>query len=413
MKKLLLLTFLGVFVHFTFAQCEGGRYQNKIFDKVIRTKDIVYTVAKNSSGAMQPIKMDVFEPKEDTARLRPLVIFEHGGAYWTGTKDYQSQIAMGEEFAKRGFVVSSATYRLEASPLSLLFQDLMIKAVGRGVQDTKMLVRYFFNSARDSANPFGIDTTKIFLCGGSAGAFNVLHATYLDSTDNLDNNWTTWLGEIGGVFGDYDFIDFGKQILGVVNINGALGDKSFLDNEHTNFLSVHNIWDPEVPFNRGQPYSIPTLMFVDGSNILHTKAQELGIYNPFYIIPDWGHTSYSTDLFGTVEQPFFDSTVWYMKNFFTYQLGCTDKATAVKNKTSISFSIYPNPTMDEIYLEGIQPYIGQFLTISDMQGKEVYRQLFTGSPISTRSIGLTKGQYIVQTSNDKTGETLVGKIIIQ
>jgi hypothetical protein len=101
-----------------------------------------------------------------------------------------------------------------------------------------------------------------------------------------------------------------------------LGDKNFLNNEHTNFLSVHNLWDPEIPFNRGQPYNIPTMMFVDGSNILHSKAQELNIYNPFYVIPDWGHTSYSTDLFGTVVQPYFDSTVWYMKNFFAYQLGC-------------------------------------------------------------------------------------------
>jgi hypothetical protein len=33
------------------------------------------------------------------------------------------------------------------------------------------------------------------------------------------------MDEVGGVFGEYDFIDFSTRIKGIVNINGALGDK--------------------------------------------------------------------------------------------------------------------------------------------------------------------------------------------
>ncbi|HRG35051.1 MAG TPA: hypothetical protein PK355_02140 [Chitinophagales bacterium] len=413
MKQFFSVLLTSIFFHTAFAQCEGGRFTQKIFQQSIRHKDIVYSIAKNSAGLLQPIKMDVFEPVNDTATVRPLVIFEHGGAYWTGTKDYESQIAMGNEFAKRGFVVCSATYRLESSPLSLLFQDLMLKAVGRGVQDTKQLIRYFFNSARDSANPYRIDTSKIFLCGASAGAFNVLHTTYLDSTDVLPVNWKTWLNDIGGVFGEYDFINYGEKILGVVNINGALGDKTYLDNEHTNFLSVHNLWDPEIPFNRGQPYNIPTLMFVDGSNILHTKAQELGIYNPFYIIPDWGHTSYSTDLFGTVVQPFFDSTVWYMKNFFAYQLGCPNLTTNLNYFQTIEkIGVYPNPTFDNIYFENVQRYVGQQITISDILGNKYYDAIFDGNVLNTSALGMTKGEYTIQLCNRKTNTLYTSKIIV-
>ena len=413
MKKVLLQFILFCFSINMFAQCANGRFLTKIFTQTNATKNITYSNARNSSGYMQKILMDVYEPKNDTAQLRPLVIFEHGGAYWTGTKDYESQIAMGEEFAKRGYVVSSATYRLEGSPLSLLFQDLMLKAVARGVQDTKELVRYFYNSARDSANPFRIDTTKIFLCGGSAGAFNVMHAVYLDTLDNLNPQWRIWLDEVGGVFGQYDFINFGTDILGVVNINGALGDKSFLDNQRTNFLSVHNIHDPEIPFNRGKPYKIPSLMDVDGSNILHTRADSLGIYNPFYIIPTVGHTSYSTDLFGTVEQPYFDSTVWYMNNFFTYQLGCTSITTGIKTNQIKTVNVFPNPTLDEFYLQNIQKFIGQTISISDISGKEVYRNIFKGNAVSTKEIGLIKGLYIIQLTNEKTQEINVGKILIE
>lgn len=413
MKRCLQFFFI-LLVHFSvsFAQCEGGRFIDKVFSQTQTTRNIVYSTAKNAAGYMQPILMDVFEPKNDTMSLRPLIIFMHGGAYWTGTKNYESQVKMGEEFARRGYVLSSANYRLEPTFLSLIFQDRMLKAVGRGTQDVKQLVRYFYNSARDSANPFRIDTSKIFLCGSSAGAFNVMHAVYLDSTDYLSPQWQSWLNDVGGVFGSYDFIDFGKEILGVVNINGALGDKSYLDNETTNFLSVHNIWDPEVPFNRGRPYNIPSLMYVDGSNVLHSYAQQLGIYNPFYIIPDAGHTSYSADFFGFVVQPFFDSTVYYMKNFFAYQLGCSLIPTSINYNKVTKANIYPNPTLDEFYLNGVQPFIGQIITITDITGKEVYKSTITGTPISTQSIGLSSGVYIVRLFNEKTKETAVAKLVV-
>ena len=210
-----------------------------------------------------------------------------------------------------------------------------------------------------------------------------------------------------------DFIDFGKDIFGVVNINGALGDKSYLDNQHTNFLSVHNVHDPEIPFNRGKPYKIPSLMDVDGSNILHPRADSLGIYNPFYIIPTIGHTSYSTDLFGTVEQPYFDSTVWYMNNFFAYQLGCTQTPTAIKTNQIKSLNVFPNPTIDEFYLQGMQQYVGQTISITDITGKEIYHSIFTGKIVSTKDIGLTKGLYIVRLTNESTNEETVGKLLIE
>src|SRR5437868_3714964 len=144
-------------------------------------------------------------------------------------------------------------------------------------------------------------------------------------------------------------------------------------------------------------------MYVDGSNVLHTKALELGIYNPFYIIPDAGHTSYSSDYFGTVTQPFFDSTVWYMKNFFAYQLGCSN-ATYVKNNSVKPLNLFPNPTPDEFYLSSVQQYIGQTISIEDISGREIYRKVFDGKLQSTKDIGLTKGVYVVRLINEKTNE---------
>lgn len=410
--SLLLLNFA------TQAQCRGGRFDQKVFSQVKVTKNITYHRAPVSNGGMKNVLMDVFEPKDDTMQLRPLVIFMHGGAYWKGSKNDPSQIALGEDFAQRGYVYCSANYRLESSPISLLSPNLMIKAVARGVQDTKVLVKYFFNSARYEGNPFKIDTTNIFLCGSSAGAFNALHTVFLDEEDVLDPQWKIWMEEVGDVFGEYDFIDFGTRIKGVVNINGALGDKSYMDNNFVDFLSVHNTRDPQVPFNRGKPYSIGTLMEVDGSNVLHEKALEMGMYNPFYIIPGRDHTSYSDDIFNNVVQPYFDSTVYYMKEYFMYMLditeACEDEDTIVlsliNNQVQV-MNLYPNPTSDVFYLEGGSLLQNDVISIFDISGREVYRDVISKINFSAKQMGLERGAYMIQLSNDK--ETKIGKLLVE
>jgi hypothetical protein len=288
---------------------------------------------------------------------------------------------------------------------------MMIKAVGRGVQDTKMLIRYFFNSARDSGNTFRIDTTKMFIAGASAGSFNVMHTVYFDETDALpEPGWGTWLNEIGGVFGEYDFINFGERIAGVININGALGSKEFMNNQQTPFLSVHNIHDPEIPFNTGKPYKITTLMNVDGSNVLHQKANELGIYNPFYIIPTVGHTSFSSDLFGTVVQPFFDSTVWYMRNFLAHEL-CGYTPTFIRQQKVESLELFPNPAADYFEMSGLN-ILAKTIIVTDMSGK-VYLELpYAFNRYRTADWNLPKGLYLVQLLDAEHSVIAAGKLVL-
>ena len=108
------------------------------------------------------------------------------------------------------------------------------------------------------------------------------------------------------------------------------------------------------------------------------------------------------------------STVWYMKNFFAYQLGCPSITTGIKNKTTVkTLNTFPNPTLNDLYFEGVQQYIGQTISVTDIAGKELYKEKFTGKPLSTQSIGLTKGLYIVRLTNEKTQEISVGKILVE
>lgn len=415
MKSFVLIFLSVIFYLSASAQCSYGRYNEKIFSQTKATKNILYHRAPLANGGMKNVLMDVYEPLGDTVTQRPLIIFMHGGAYWKGSKNDPSQVAMANEFAKMGYVYCNSNYRLELSPVSLLFPNMMLKAVARGVQDMKTLVKYFFYSARHEGNPFGIDTTKVFLCGSSAGAFNALHTVFLDEEDSMDPQWTAWMEEAGGGFGEFQFIDFGKKIKGVVNINGALGDKSYMDNNHTPFLSVHNIRDPQVPFNRGKPYGIESLMKVDGSNVLHAKASELGIYNPFYIIPDDGHTSYSDDIFNNVVQPYFDSTVYYMKEFFAKVLDVCNKeevVTPVRNVDYLSLDIFPNPVISQFNVQGVLKYLGKEIGIFDYSGKEIYRSELNRGTFNVKEIGLSPGLYFVRIINDEAGEMATGKLVV-
>lgn len=411
MKRILPFLTIVIFSYSISAQCSGGRFIDPVFSQVKITKNITFHRALTAGNYYQNVKMDVYEPKNDTMALRPLLIYMHGGAYWTGTKEYDSDFALGQEFAKRGYVFCSSDYRLEENFVSLLFPDMMIKAVGRGVQDTKMLIRYFFNSARDSGNVYRIDTTKIFIAGASAGAFNVMHTVYFDEEDALpEPEWGTWLGEVGGVFGDYDFIDFSERLAGVININGALGSKEFMNNQRTPFLSVHNTFDPEIPFNTGKPYKITTLMNVDGSNVLHQKANELGIYNPFYIIPGVGHTSFSSDLFGTVVQPYFDSTVWYMRNFMAHEL-CGYSPTFVKQPKIDKLNLFPNPAADYFEFSGLNQQ-AKYITVSDLSGKVQVELPYAFNRYSTRDWNLPPGLYLVQLLDTHRSVLASGKLVL-
>jgi len=64
-------------------------------------------------------------------------------------------------------------------------------------------------------------------------------------------------------------------------------------------------------------------------------------------------------------------------------------------------------------LQNVQPFIGQTISIVDIEGKEVYHEIFKGQLVSTKDIGLTKGMYILKLTNEKTQETTVGKLLVE
>ena len=108
------------------------------------------------------------------------MILAHGGFFLDGSNDGLDVVSLSEDLAQMGYVVASMSYRLGVNITNLLeIQDEFIKAVWRGVHDSKAAVRFFRKSAEEG-NPYGIDPNRIYLGGVSAGAFIALHHAYVD-----------------------------------------------------------------------------------------------------------------------------------------------------------------------------------------------------------------------------------------
>ncbi len=373
----------------------GDRYTKNIFKETKVTRNIYYGENTMSNNKIKKMHFDVYEPKDDSSRSRMVLVMMHGGAYWSGDKNHGQCKFLGEDLTKMGYVVISPQYRYEPSFLSLLDQEKMVKAVARGTQDARAIIRYLFRDVMENGNTWGIDTSMIIIGGASAGAFNALHATYLDDEDVLPEDWKRWMEEAGGSDGTTAAVGFPYKVAGVISISGALAKASILDNEHLPFLSVHDIEDLQVPFNSGQPYSITTMPVVDGSNVLHAKALEVGIENPFYIIPGKGHTSYEE--FGFRIQPMYDSTVFYIKNFMSGIYCKKYLTTGISQQQRLPvLYVFPNPSAGifQIQIPNENLPLNNFkIRISDITGRTLRFESVTSSLHRTDLSSLPNGTY--------------------
>ena len=122
--------------------------------------------------AENPITLTVISP--ENAKNSPVMIFIHGGAFFTG---WQSSVPSGctLEYAKRGIVFVSISYRLnvfslyDQKNLHLYDQLEAIKWVQRNISD------------------YGGDGSSITLVGQSAGAMSIFELMYTDCLKGLVN----------------------------------------------------------------------------------------------------------------------------------------------------------------------------------------------------------------------------------
>lgn len=264
------------------------RYDSQIFETITITKEVRYGANVTLNGATTALFMDIYQPENDTEINRPLVVLAHGGSFISGNKSDLTETATF--LAKAGYVVASINYRLlDVTPTQLAFKQVVLNAV----VDMKAAVRYF-NKDVATDNIYKIDSNKIFIGGYSAGAITALHYAYVNNESELNtiggNTFVDYINSKGGLEGGSGNETYSSTIKGVINISGALFNKSFINSNEASLYSIHGTEDEVVPYLQGNINS--TGIITEGSGILNPYATSVGVVNKLKTIENGKHDAF-------------------------------------------------------------------------------------------------------------------------
>lgn len=299
MGMLLFGTLVGSLVQPVTAQ----RYLQPVFAQFQTVNGVVYGQATSYNGSNQSLAMDLYLPVESNPAPRPVMLFFHGGSFVGGTRNDAVMTRLCQEFARRGYVTATASYRLGVSigitsPLDAEFA----KAAIRATQDAKAAVRFLRKSVTEGVtgqsglNPFAVDTQRILIGGYSAGAITALHAAYFRDTSlatPLVRNMLRVVG--GGLEGLSGNPGYSSRVHGVFNMAGALLDTLLLQAPVYPTVHFHGELDDVVPYARGYATFLSNpIIQLDGSSLLHPRIQRLGAPSQLHSFPALGHDLTST-----------------------------------------------------------------------------------------------------------------------
>lgn len=263
--------------------CSADRYEKNLFLD-FKKQTVEYATAKGWEIENQSLLADIYEPKNDSATLRPLIILAHGGSFIGGKKEQVAPFCTG--LVKKGYVTASIQYRLV--PLKKAGEsNNILRELVRAINDMKAAVRFFRQSAANG-NPYKIDADKIFVGGVSAGAITALHVGLLDENDKISDELAKLIIEEGGFEGNTGSAEnkkFSSKVSGVINFSGSILDENWIDKLDAPVFSYHGGADLVVSISYRKIGNLELF----GSESIKRKADEVGLYNLLVKVPEGGH----------------------------------------------------------------------------------------------------------------------------
>ena len=310
MKKNLLLTAAfcaSLFANETSAQT---RYLDEVFTSVTVSSNVVYgnnLEVLTGVPVAKDLLMDVYEPAGDMLTDRPLILYLTTGSFLpryinqsaTGSKTDSAVVEMCTRLAKQGYVVAAVDYRKGWNPAEPITDDRtesILRAVYRGLQDSKTCVRFFRKDVATNSNSFGIDDTRIAVGGQGSGGYISLAYGALDKLSEIQllkffnftsNQYmvdTTLMGNWSGLGGNAAYntdnhVGYSDDVSMTFNIGGAVGDSTWIEAGEVPIITMQGEADYFAPFQYGIVTVPGTTVFVidvSGSSDVSRMANAFG-----------------------------------------------------------------------------------------------------------------------------------------
>ncbi|MBD2757563.1 alpha/beta hydrolase [Spirosoma validum] len=244
-----------------------------------RTKNIPYVTPNVPDFDVDRNVLDVYQPNQRQAIGRPVVVFIHGGAWDSGSKNLYAFI--GRRLAKQGVVAVLINYRLAPSVTVPDMADDCARAV---IWTQTHIAEY------------GGDPSRIFVMGHSAGGGL---AALIATNDQLFTKLGAIRNPIKGAIlddpGGLDMFDYLTKM-------EYSGDEKYL----VPFGKNPAVWRDVSPLYYVRADSPPVLMYAgehtypgiaSSTRKFNQRLQDLGVKHEFTILPGKKHVGMVTQLF--------------------------------------------------------------------------------------------------------------------
>lgn len=151
-----------------------ARYRDPVFARTTKSTYLYKRAPELISGHLVELRLDVYQPVGDTLAARPAIVWIHGGGFRMGDRSNMGAIA--DEWAKKGYVTLSISYRMDQrGPCQKLTQPNMAARCSRAITAARddALTSIAWLKAR--ASIFKVDPTRVAVGGSSAGAITAVN----------------------------------------------------------------------------------------------------------------------------------------------------------------------------------------------------------------------------------------------
>ena len=251
MKQFYLFLLLSLSVS-AFAQ----RYRTSQFSE-LEIDSLTYAL-----DGKRELQLDFIQPKGDSLKNRPLILFMHGGSFKAGFRNKEDVYNYCKAWAHRGYTVATITYRLTLKGKSFhcdQTKEVKINTFKEASYDLHRATAFLI----EKHDSLGFDPNTIILSGNSAGGEAVLQGAFLNKEQLIK-----------------DVLPKGFSYAGLLSYAGAIIDTNLITKKNSIPMGLfHGTCDQWVPYNVGThhycPKETPGAIILHGSKSIAKRLKNL------------------------------------------------------------------------------------------------------------------------------------------